>query len=466
MNFHLLSDTEKQQFSELLFAPITSPQGISDWVRLFLGLELPLEITDPESSSSPLDAIFQIYNTFRSNSGDRNPGYVLLSCREGMKTVSVAILEVLLLLHFELEIAHAGAIEHQSSVGLQYIEDFLSKIQPLMDIAGWINLTQNKRTLKFRTPSGKSPFIKIVICSQKGMNALHANVIFFDELDLADKSALKEGVNIVGYSKGIYGIQVFLSTLKFAFGNMAKMIEQAPERNYKILRWNILDVTERCPPDRHKPDLPKEDRYVGKNLPLMQLSKEEFNLLPESEKVKFDLISNAHGGCISCKLLPVCKMRLSNKSATACGGFYKPIVSVLQKFIDNDPDIAESQLLCWKPGTEGLVYPRLNPIVDKGNVLSLQKAHELLLGQVPPRISEASLLAILKSLYVPIYCGVDWGFTHDAVILVFAKFEHGDIWILDCFASPGLEFSDMLDIALKFKERYNVQKWSKQCVVK
>lgn len=462
MDFSILKEPEKKEYAELMFRHLESAQDVKDWAQLFLELELPLEITDPESTSSPLDAIWQVYNTFKNNSGDVNPGYILMSCREGMKTVSVSILEVLLMLHFQLDIGHAAAVEDQSAVALGYITNFIMSIQPLLDIAGWLPVSENKRLIKFKTPQGKQPFIKIVICNPKGMNSLHSNVLFLDELDLADPAALREGKFITSYSKGIYGVKVYLSTRKYAFGNMAEAIEKAAERNYKILRWNVLDVTEVCPPSRHKPEGPKEDRYVAKNLPLIQITPEDHKFLPESEQKKYDLLKDVHEGCRSCILLPVCRMRLSQKPVTATGGFYKPIVSVKQQFVENDPDAAEAQLLCWKPGAAGLVYPRFKgEVVGAGNVASIKEAYERLTGEPcrAPWVSETDLLRKLQELKVPIYAGVDWGYTHDAVIIMVAKLDNGEIWILDCYAAPGLEFSDMLTSALTYREKYWIQKW-------
>lgn len=460
MDFSILPYEEQKKLAEYMFTPLNSATEIKDWVRCYLGLELPLEITDPDSTSSPLDSIWQVYNTFKHNTGDKNPGYILMSCREGMKTVSVAILEVLLVLHFQLEVGHAAATEDQSAVALGYIENFFMSVQPLLDIAGWTNKTKNKRLTKFSTPQGKTPFIKIVICTQKGMNSLHSNVLFLDELDLADPKAIKEGKNITGYSKGIYGIKVYLSTRKYAFGNMSEAIDAAPAMNYKILSWNILDVTEKCPPTRHLPEGPKQDMYVAKNLPLKQIYPEEYELLPESERPKYDLVKDAHEGCVKCPLLAVCKKRLSEKPDTATGGFYKPIVSVIQKFLENDPDTAEAQLMCWKPGSEGLVYPRFSITRTKGNVVSLKEAFDSLVGPNKKTfVTEIDLINELNKAGIPFYAGVDWGYTHDAVILIVAMLPNGEVWVVDCYAAPGLEFSDVLMVAISFRDRYNIYKW-------
>ena len=457
MNFSELTEQEKLKYAELLFSPLSSAQEVKNWAFSFLGLELPLEIVDPDSNSSPLDAIWQVYSTFKNNSGDKNPGYIMMSCREGMKTVSVAILETLLLLHFQLDIGHAAATEDQSATGLGYIDGFINTIEPLMIAAGWQNITQNKRLFKFKTPQGKKPYIKIVICTPKGMNSLHANVLFLDELDLADPGALKEGKYIVSYSKGIYGVKVYLSTRKYAFGNMAQAIDQSASMNYKILNWNIIDVTERCPETRHLPEGPKQDVYVGKNLPLARMSPEEHSLLPEIEKLKWDLIKDAHEGCAKCPLLPVCKMRLSKKPVTATGGFYKPISSVIQSFLENDPDSAEAQLMCWKPGSTGLVYPRFNP--TKGNVISLKEAYESFMGPTNKAVTEITLLHEMKKAGILFYGGVDWGYTHDFVITIVALLPNGEVWLMETYAAPGMEFADQLEIAKAFRDKYQVHKW-------
>jgi len=54
---------------------------------------------------------------------------------------------------------------------------------------------------------------------------------------------------------------------------------------------------------------------------------------------------------------------------------------------------------------------------------------------------------------------VDWGDTHDAVILAMVEIPNGEIWAIDCFASPKLEIQDLLPVALNFKEKYKPRKW-------
>jgi len=460
MDFALLEDSKKAEIAKLMLAPLNSAKEIKDWAKFYLDLELPTENTDPDSTSNPLDAAWYIYETFKNNWGNVRPGAIMISCREGLKTIIVTILELLLLIHFQLEVGHAAAIESQSSIALNYIEGFLLKIGPLLDAAGWIPMSSNKRVIRYKTPQKKTAFIKVVICSSKGMNGLHSNVLFLDELDLADKAALKEGKNITGFSKGVYGMMVLVSSYKYSFGNVAEALEKADDMNYKVLKWNLLDLTEKCPEDRHKPDEPRQDMYVAKDLPLRNLLQEEYLILPDIEKPKYEFIKDAYAGCVKCPLLPLCKKKLAVKDASATGGFYKPISSVIQKFRENDPDMAASQLLCQKPGSEGLVYPRFSSGVGIGNVITTKQAYETLIGPTNfQNVSEATLLYEMQKAGIEFFCGVDWGFGHDFVILVVAKIPNGDWWLMETYASPGLEFDDILQISKTYRDKYNPSKW-------
>lgn len=458
MDFALIPDDKKVELAKLMLTPLNSAQEIKDWAKAFLDLEIPTENTDPASTSNPLDAAWYVYETFKLNIGNQRPGAIMVSCREGLKTIIVTILELLLLIHFQLEVGHAAAIESQSSIALGYIEGFLLKIGPLLEAAGWVPHSSNKRVIKYKTPQGKVPYIKVVICSTKGMNGLHSNVLFLDELDLADKAALKEGKNITGFSKGIHGMQVFVSSYKYSFGNVAEALEKADEMNYKVLKWNLLDLAEKCPKERHLPDEPKQDMWVNNDLPLRKYTTEEYTLLPDLEKDKLELVKDAHAGCVKCPLLPLCKKKLADKPDHATGGFYKPLSSVIQKFKENDPDMAESQLLCRRPGSEGLVYPRFS---KAGNIITNKEAYEIITGG-PCRysvVTDATLLYAMQNAGIEFYAGVDWGFNHPFVILIVAKIPNGEWWLMETYATSELDVDYVVDAAKSFRDKYNPVKW-------
>lgn len=462
MNFKTLTDEQKTEMADYMLQPLGSARELKDWIMTYLGLDMPFGHIDPDSNSSPVEAMWEIYSTIKDNKGEANPGYIMLSAREGYKTLSSSILEVLLMIHFQMTIAHMAAIKDQSAKSVKYINYFFSKIESLLEHKGWENKSQNKMMIEYRSPEGEDVYIQIVVATMSGANSAHTNLMFIDEIDVVkDPAAYEEAKLIPGYAKGVHPVTVKLSTRKFAFGLMQKEIDAADESGDKILRWNILDVTEKCPTTRHKPEEPKEDRYVAKQLPLRQISAEEYYGLPMVERDKWDFIEKAFAGCKTCKLLPVCKMRLANREAGDIGGLYKPVGAVLNTFRKTDPDRAEAQLLCWKPSSKGMVYPRFENIVDKGNVITLGKAWETLEGEGPRKseITEIDLIFKMRSLGIRFYAGVDWGYTHDFVIVIFAMIPNGDIWIVDCYSQSGLEFSDCLEVAKTYRDKYLVERW-------
>lgn len=462
MNFKDLTDEEKKQYAELMFQRLSSPQELKNWVMFYLGLDMPIGSVDPDSNSSPIDAMWEIYDNVLNNRGDVTPGYIMLSARECYKTLGAAILETLLMLHFEVTIAHMAAIQAQSAKAVQYINYFFAKVEPLLEAAGWTKTSENKSKISFRTKNDEDVYIRVIVATMAGANSEHTSLMFVDEIDVvANPQAYEEAKLIPGYTKGIFPVTVKLSTRKFAFGLMQKEIDMAPISGDKIVRWNILDVTERCPETRHKPELPKEDVYTAKALPLRTIDTVEYDALSDPEKPKWEKQEQVHAGCVGCKLLPVCKTRLSKRPIDATGGLYKPIASVINQFKKVSPDMAEAQLLCWKPSSKGLVYPRFEGQINKGNVITLEHAWETLMGDPPAKkkISEADLIWKMQNLGIRFFAGVDWGYTHDFVIVIFALIPNGEVWIVDCYSAPGLEFSDCLEVAKSYRDKYHVERW-------
>lgn len=460
MNFKNLNDDQKKEFSDLLFEPLNSPEELQLWIYSFFGLWFPYGTVDPDSTSSPLHAIWTAYEIYKHNKGNETAGLIICSCRAGIKTLAVAIFEVLSIMHFNITVAHMSSLESQSSISIKYIEGFFRAIAPLLEFRGWRNTSQNKRTIEYMNEKDDTVFIKVIIATKAGANSSHTNCLALDELDLCPDDVIAESSFIPVYSKGIYPIKIFLSSLKWSFGPMVKAMDSAAEKKYKILKWNVIDVTEKCPESRHLPDLPKEDRYVAKALPLKQISVDEFKNLAGPDQLKYSLIKDAHAGCAKCPLLPVCKMGLSKRPAEDTGGLFKPIDATIQQFLESSSELAESQLLCWKPGRDGMVYPRFSSSTANGNVITLNDAYESFMGFKPDHnISEAVFLAELKKANIPIYAAVDWGYTHHYVILIAAILPTGEILILDCFSSPGLEFSDCLEIAKTYRDKYEPMKW-------
>lgn len=439
---------------EIILKPLKTAEELRDWVYLFLDIYMPLGHVYKDSNSSPVESMWEIYCAVRDNTGGQVPGYTLLSSRDSYKTLSASILEILLMIHFRTTVAHAAAIESQSQKAVEYCGSFLHKVMPFLAHHGWRQTSSNKRRIELTTDKDELCYIQIIILTMRGANSSHTNLIFIDEVDLCDPKAYQEAKMIPGPFKGRLPLTIRLSTRKFAFGLMEKEIQNAPNTGEKVLRWNILDVTEHCPASRCLSDKDTQVRYIPRELPLRQITEAEFNSLEDGDKDDWERI-DAYEGCTTCPLLSICKKELHDVKPKECvGDLWKPIDAIINVIRQVDPDVGEAQLLCHKPSSKGLIYPRFS--VE--NIVTVQEAWQVISGLETPCNFE-TLVQYLKDLGVKIEAGVDWGYTNEFSVVVAALMPGGNSFILYNFAAPGLELDDCVKICLDIKERFGVQKW-------
>lgn len=456
-----MSLTQDQQILAGTFAvPFETPEQLKDWIFNFLDLDLPIGHIDPDSNSSPVDWLFEAYSTIRHNHGSDKPSFVVYAPREGYKTLACAALEVIAMVHFNLTVAHMAAIESQSKKSVQYINTFLKKLQPYLAHHGREIISQNAKNLTITNKTGDVAYLTIIICTMAGANSEHTNMMVVDEIDVVRfPQAYEEAKLIPGMLRGRFPVTILTSTRKFAFGFMQKEIDMAKELNQPVLHWNIIDITERCQPDRHMPELPKEVRYTAKRLPLRNISEDEYSQMLDERKAEYNRIE-AFAGCAKCKLLPVCKTRLATRPENDIGGLYKPIPFTINQFSKVSPDMGEAQLMCWKPSSTGLIYPRYDEEEIAGNTLTLIQAWKAFTGTEPKKNLELSdIIDLFHRKGIQFYVGGDWGYKHCYALIAGAILPNGEFWIFETFAMSGLEFPDMMKYAKYFRDKYKPKRW-------
>jgi len=450
----------KDELNKAFVAPITSLQHLRDWVNIYLDIDLPCGYVDPTSNSSPAEWLWEAYNTYKNNKGNEIPGYIILSSREGFKTLTESIFAVLMMVHFKASIAHMAAIENQAKKAIGYIDSFLLKIKPFLEANGYKVDANNKRSISILNDRGEKAYVSVVICSLSGANSDHTNIMCLDEIDVvADERAYREAKYIPGFIKGQFPITIKTSTRKFAFGLMQQEIDAAPGAKEKILQWNIIDVTEYCPKERHKPEEPKQVRYLHPNLPLRHLSSEQWETLPDIERADY-VKKELYAGCAKCPLAPVCQGRLAERPKSDVGGLYKSIDFTINQFYKTDPDMSEAQLMCWRPSSSGLVYPNYVESGTKSNTYSIEEAYKAFMGSdAPKNITFQNLIYHLKDNGIKFIAGVDWGYKHAFAITVSAKMPNKEWWFVDSYSVPGLEFEQMIALAEDVRDLYDIEKW-------
>jgi len=327
----LTTDEQKEAIKRKIFAiPCDSKEALHRWILLFLELDIPDCIVDPDSNSSPMDMIYEIYSKARANDPDYSRA-LFYAARGCFKTLSAAIIELLMVFHLNRNVAHMAAVEVQSHISLGYVRGFFAKL-PFRDfvegdakgatvILRYINrndgLTLSKGEYELLSEVEKLPFvevrnfIKVVVCTMKGANGLHASYFCTDELDVInDIAAFQESLMIPAADRpGVNPISMLTSSRKFSFGLVQKEIDNEfdkdGDRRLHIRHWNIIDVTEACPASRHRPDLPRLPIYLDEPN-LVALSQEKYDKLDPDARRKF-VEKEGYTGCLTnCKLFASC----------------------------------------------------------------------------------------------------------------------------------------------------------------
>lgn len=392
--------------SEYIFKPLNSKEELRDWMYNYFDIKFPMGVVYPTSTHGPIEAAWRVYELIKTGESQDVPEIVLLSSRDSYKTLIASAIEVLCLVHFRFSIAHAAAILSQSEKAVQYANSFFSKIKPYLENNGWKKISDSKTKIEWQTDEGDNIYLRVLVMTRKGMNSEHLPMLFLDEIDLIqDPGALEEAKMVPSIYKQYFPLTVGLSTRKYAGGLMEKKIKETQKSGGEILRWNILDITERITPEEAEVSKPKVERYVSRELPLSNLSKEEYDQLNEKEQLKYEKIE-AYAGISKHPLLSVMRNYLVERPQDDHGFLYKPVVAVRNNFKQLSPEMGEAQLLCNKPSSSGLVYPRFS---SKENSITIDEAWEYFSGEKVSDKTFEELINYMHNLGIEFYGAADWG---------------------------------------------------------
>jgi hypothetical protein len=446
----------ERQKTENILKLLNSKEELRDWLYVYFDIKFPMGVVYPGSTHGPIDAMWRIYELIKTGESGEIPEVVMLSSRDSGKTLCAAALEVLCMIHFRISVGHMAAIQSQSLKAISYINGFLRKIKPYLEYYGWAQASDSKSIIGWLTDDGQEVYIKVVIATISGANSEHLPLLCVDEIDvISDPRALEEAKMIPSTFKQYKPLTVYLSTRKFAGGLMEKTLKSVSQSGGEIFRWNMVDITRRITKEEAKTSEPKVTRYISRELPLSNISPEEFEALNESQKdsyMKFE----AYAGIANHPLLPVMKNTLVDRPQSDFGGLFKDPRDVYNNFKKLSIEMANAQLLCEKPSTVGLVYPRFDAI---DNAISVADAYEQISGTKNEAMTFDMLIRFMIDLGVEFYGGGDWGFTDATSLVVLAVLPNGEVWLMDNVIETGLELEDIVKYAKQLQEQYPIIRW-------
>jgi hypothetical protein len=458
-----------------LFRACESKEELHDWILTFIGIDLPDCIVDPESTSCPMDMVWEVYSKVLAGDDESFRRVIYYASRDSFKTLAASVLEVLVVLHGNCDVGHMAAISEQAIKCQEYVKrafrrpylrDFIEgDNERLTKLVRYYNpntkhsLTRAEYNQLLEEGQGKEEYqeqvrvleqyierdryIKVVICTMQGANSLHVRYFCCDEIDVVtNPAAYTESKAIPAGRAGKLPITVLISTRKTAFGLVQNEIDNAEKTGLQIRHFNILDVTQACEPKRHRPDLPKVKLWTSSEQ-LKHVSEQTYDQMNFKEKEGF-ILAEGFAGCAKCKLFSCCRTMLATRQKSK-SILLKPIPEVIGKFKDWSVDIAQSQLLCKKPASTGLIYGRFDRM---RHILSPAQCYAKVFGELPPNpndFTKAMLMVAMKERGTDWYGGTDWGSTHNFSYT--HGFKDGNVlFVTHCISVPELDPDQMLAI--------------------
>ena len=295
------------EYFKMARRPMHSVDQLALWVEQLLGLRVPRKAVCPHHVA-PMAYLERAYFEPASDQ-------VVWASRGGGKTRLGAVATLLDLLHKpNVQVRILGGSMEQSLKMWEYLLPDLERVGA-RDLARAVR----GRTREVVLASSGSR-VAVLPQSQRAVRGLRVQKLRCDEVELFDHEVWHAAQLVTrttvprntedeyasDYPDVIGGTIEALSTHHKMWGLMGQVIEHAQEKNVPIARWCMLDVLEKCPPERD---------------------------------------------CKTCPLHEECQGR----AKTQCDGFYKIDDAIVAKRRAS-LEMWKSEMMCEKPSTTGAVF--------------------------------------------------------------------------------------------------------------
>jgi hypothetical protein len=280
-------------------------QALHDYIELKFGFRIP-DKAYCHNHQSPFDFVASAFF-------EQYPLIIALGPRLGGKTFDFAILAICeAIANDECELANFGSTEAQALRCYGYITSFLENKKDLAE------KLDGKPTLSKTKLKNKS-WMQTLTATFRGVNSPHPQKVKADEVELIPWVILQEAFNMPKSTDLIDATMVLGSTRKFAAGPMQRLIDSKMAEVFTFCIWDVIEPW------------PEDVELQNKIKNAFMLKYGNLDLLP--------------------------------KDLTRFNGFYK-WKDLLLRIPALDEDVFRAQLLCEKPDSGGLIYPKFDEILN------------------------------------------------------------------------------------------------------
>lgn len=455
-----LTAQERHEFSiALVRQRLQSKEDLRLWCLYYLDVDLADCIVSRYANSTPLDMVWDLYLFCANDTNEEPLSTFYIAGRGSQKTLSCAVLQVLLPLHFARGIVHLGGTEDQAHRAYAYFKRFITRpyIKDYLYGDPKISKTIFRLVDQKQDESGtvtsviNDVEIEILPLTESSVQGPHQPVVSIDELASLAPNKLAAYPSIAGipvYTQdGKPWVKFGISSRKGRYTIIESEYEERHKTGAIFKFWTVLENTKQCP-DSISGTEPLT-MYVNpfENKALLQA---DYEKLDELKRGGFEKVE-ARKGCYTCPLAAICGGDLKKQTSTC--RTLKPTKATIKDFKSSPLDWFLSQRMSLQPSAEDLVYPKFKRIEFEKTP---REIYTIFTGQDPGvDISVAELVREMIKANVKRYAGIDHGYTHPFAIVVVFEDSQGTCYIMEAFEMSGLEPPEVVDLVNKMKAKYD-----------
>lgn len=231
----------------LVERPCLSADELHGWIRMFTGLNIPRQSVCPHHSA-PFDYLVHSYF-------EPSPDLVVWAPRGGGKTRLAALATLLDLLH-----KPATAVRILGG-SLQQSLRMWEHLLPDLESVGEAMPSRSGRRVKVKNAGD----VAVLTQSQRAVRGLRVQKLRCDEVELFDPK-IWEAAQLVTRSNRdgtVRGSIEALSTHHTRGGLMSRIIDGAAKKKTPVVKWCVLEVLQKCEPERDCKTCPLWDECRG-----------------------------------------------------------------------------------------------------------------------------------------------------------------------------------------------------------
>lgn len=406
----------------LLYDPCDSIEELREHMQVFLGLDMPYNTLDENSTSNPLCMIWEVYESMRTGKGATR--HVAACSRNTAKTLTACVIRWYGIIHFRRSGTHLAATENQSESAMMYLD-------PMFDVPGvseFITIRNTRKVILENLPANRHTklskcSLRVVVATLKGVNSQRGSLNTLDEVDLISQKIINAASHIRSPTLDEHQfepIAIFLSSRQSPDGPIQDLVDQGeavdPPEDLRLHKWSLVDWMKPCPPEVHKPE---EERYTAwinnENLKIIN-DPEKYEILKESEKALYNQV-DAYEGCKTCSAFPICRGRAADQDGTSPHLKSRKFVGDAMT-ASNDPEDIISRVLNLKGETSSIAFRHFK---RRDHFLAPVEMYRFITGQDPHpglHVTKDVIYRALREHRWDIHYGVDWGWKADSTCVV------------------------------------------------